>query len=65
MTHAVLVVHAGRLVVERYGAGVGAGDTLRSWSVRLGRTPAALADRLTTFLAGVVGCFAPGGRAAG
>ena len=32
-THAFLIVHRGRLVVERYGAGVRAADTLPSWSI--------------------------------
>jgi CubicO group peptidase (beta-lactamase class C family) len=32
-THALLVVQSGRVVVERYGKGVSADDTLASWSM--------------------------------
>lgn len=32
-THALVVIHGGRLVIDRYGAGVTATDTLASWSV--------------------------------
>lgn len=32
-THALVVIHRGRLVIEHYGAGVTAADTLPSWSV--------------------------------
>jgi CubicO group peptidase (beta-lactamase class C family) len=32
-THAVVLVHRGALVAERYGPNLGPGDTLRSWSI--------------------------------
>lgn len=32
-THALLAVHRGRLVLERYGQGIGPTDTLPSWSI--------------------------------
>jgi CubicO group peptidase (beta-lactamase class C family) len=32
-THAVVLVHRGVVVAERYGHGVARGDTLRSWSI--------------------------------
>jgi CubicO group peptidase (beta-lactamase class C family) len=32
-THALVIVHRGKLVAERYGAGIGPSDTLPSWSI--------------------------------
>lgn len=32
-THALLAVHRGQVVLERYGDGIGEGTTLRSWSM--------------------------------
>ncbi|HEY2178212.1 MAG TPA: serine hydrolase [Caulobacteraceae bacterium] len=44
-TEAVIIVHAGRIVVERYGAGRGPDDTCRSWS---------MAKSITHALAGIL-----------
>jgi CubicO group peptidase (beta-lactamase class C family) len=41
-THALLVVHRGRLVIERYAAGIAASDTLPSWSIAKSITQALL-----------------------
>ncbi len=41
-THALVVIQGGRLVAERYGAGVTAADTLASWSVAKSITQAVM-----------------------
>ena len=44
-THALVIVQAGRLVLERYGKGLGCEDTCRSWS---------MAKSITQALAGIL-----------